>query len=126
MDGAKTSKWTENNEHWRYVEPLLDKCVPSEDPGAPSDRSDITIRNANENANVKNTISFQEIHNILVKSKNNKAPRSDNFKIEVIKELWKYKPAVLLNLFNNCFEQENFPKQWKESKLKIILKDDKR
>lgn len=72
------------------------------------------------------TITFDEIKAAIDKFKNNKAPSIDNFKIEIIKELWKYSPAVLLSLYNNCFNQREFPKSWKESNLKIIVKDEKR
>ena len=108
------------------VEALLDKCVPA-DADTHSEESTTTrqeLRNY-KNSNMEN-ISFEEINTAINKFKNNKAPGPDNFKIEMVKELWRTKPTVILNLFNNCFEQECFPKLWKESRLKVVPKDEKR
>ena len=71
-------------------------------------------------------ITFEEVKSVIFKFKNNKAPGSDNFRIKIIKELWRYSLSVLLNLYNNCFMQKEFLRAWKESNLKIILKDEKR
>ena len=71
-------------------------------------------------------MSFKIINTTITKFKNNKAPGCDSFKIGIMKELWKCKPIVLSNLFNNCFDQEMFLKLWKKSSLKIIPKEEKR
>lgn len=75
---------------------------------------------------MENIILFEEINTAINKFKNNKAPGPDNFKIKIVKALRRTKPIIILNLFNNCFEQESFPKLWKESRLKIVPKDEKR
>lgn len=40
--------------------------------------------------------------------------------------MWKIRPIATQNLFNNCFRQESFPKLWKESRLRVVPKDEKR
>lgn len=109
------------------VQALLTKCVPKED-GMESEESEEMKKKIRlyKNQNLERPITFEEIKTIIGKCKNNKAPGLDNFKIEVIRELWKYSPQILINLYNNCFIQKQFPKVWKESNLKIIPKDDKR
>ena len=62
----------------------------------------------------------------ICKFKNKKAPGMDNFKIEIVKELWKKKPDAIYGMMNNCFSQGLFPRKWKEANLKIILKDENR
>lgn len=47
------------------------------------------------NSNLEN-ISSEVIDTAITKFKNNKALGCDNFKIEIIKELWRYKPIVKL------------------------------
>ena len=56
-----------------------------------------------KNSNLEKPISIAEIKSAIDRFKNNKAPGVGNFKIEIVKELWKQKPHVILNLFNNCF-----------------------
>ena len=48
----------------------------------------------------------------------------DNFKIEIVGELWRKEPEAIFGQMNNCFIQRIFPQQRKESNLKIILKDE--
>ena len=75
------------------------------------------------NMNLEPMISFSEVKLALSKFKNRKAPGADNFKIEIVRELWKEIPEAILGLMNNCFIQGIFPKLWKKANLKILLKD---
>ena len=75
---------------------------------------------------MENTITFEEINTVISSFKNNKAPGPDNFKIEIVKELWRIKPEIILNLYNKCFEQESFPKPWKEARLRVVPKGEER
>ncbi|CAD1473133.1 unnamed protein product, partial [Heterotrigona itama] len=75
---------------------------------------------------MERTITFNEFKGAISRLKNNKAPGIDNFKVEIVKELWKQKPEAILCLINNCFSQGAFTKQWKVANLRIILKDENR
>ena len=110
------------------IEALLEKCVPAANAGTRGDGDLILeqeLRNY-RNANTENQIKVEEINSAINAFKNNKAPGPDNFKIEVVKELWKIQPMVIQNLYNNCFRQEYFPKLWKESSLIVVPKDEQR
>lgn len=76
--------------------------------------------------NLKLILSIKEINMAISKFKNRKAPGMDNFKIEIVRELWNKKPKTIHGLINNCFSQGIFPRLWKEANLKLLLKDENR
>ena len=109
------------------IEALLNKCVPTDDSIESSDCRAVR-QNLKEyrNRNLEPLISFNEVKVAIYKFKNKKAPGLDNFKIEIVKELWNRKSDVIYGLINNCFSQGSFPRKWKESNLKILLKNESR
>ena len=110
------------------IRAVFDKCIPVADAETQTMEGlamKQKIRN-HKYANMESIISFEEINATINTFKNNKALEPDNFKIEMWKELWKIRPIATQNLFNNCFRQESFPKLWKESRLRVVPKDEKR
>ena len=119
-DGSKTTCLDDT------IEALLDKCVP---------KDEITQLNVNcrsikqrvdgyKNMNMEPIISYKEINMAISTFKNKKAPGMDNFKIEIVKELWRKTPEAIHGLMNNCLNQGMFPKLWKVANLRILLKDE--
>ena len=121
-DGSKTVSLEET------INVLLRKCVPEDNRTELSAECRALKQKVDGyiNMNLEARISFMEISNALRKFKNKKAPGLDNFKIEIVKELWKRRPEAIEGLMNNCFDQRKFPRRWKEANLKIILKDQNR
>ena len=110
------------------IEALLRKCVP-EDNATEMSEENLALKQSVEgytNMNLEPMISFNEIKLALSKLKNRKAPGADNFKIQIVRELWKEMPEAIIGLINNCFIQRIFPRPWKEANLKILLKDENR
>ena len=75
------------------------KCVPEEE-GTQTEESEELKRKLSlyKNQNMEYIITFEEVKSVMSKFNNNKALGSDNFRIEIIKNFWRYSPSVLLNL----------------------------
>lgn len=118
-DGTRTSDLNST------VKELLKKCVPMEDQMDDCDEHREIRQKIQtyKNYNLEDEITPYEISSAIKRFKKNKAPGIDGFSIEIIKKLWGERPIVLYKLFNNCFNKEVFPKEWKIADLKIILKD---
>ena len=102
------------------IKALLNKCVPKDDVTVQGEECE-TMRqklHGYKNSNLEKPIPIAKIKSAIDRFKNNKAPGME--------ELWKRKPQVILNLFNNSFTQGSYPKSWKQANIKIILKDEKR
>ena len=121
-DGSRTISLNET------INVLLHTCVPEDN------RSELSVEcralkqkvDGYINMNLEPRISLMEISNALSKFKNKEAPGLDNFKVKIVRELWRKRPEVIERLMNNCIDQRKFPRCWKEANLKIILKDQNR
>lgn len=118
-DGTTTSSFDET------MSVLMNKCVPSDDISIenPKHRQIRDKVNSYTNSNMDKELEYDDIDKAIKKLKNKTAPGVDNFNPEIIKELWKEQPALILNLLNNCWKSKVFPDIWKMAKLKIILKN---
>lgn len=118
-DGTCTSTWEDT------IKAFLNKCVPEDDKLIETNRHRdiLTVIKKYKNYNVENVFTIEEIDMSINRLKNRTAPGVDKFTTEIIKKVWKAKPQIIYNLLNNCFKNGIFPKLWKTTKLKIILKD---
>ena len=100
------------------IEVLLRKCVPEGNTTELSEASRALKKKVEcySNMNLEPIISFNEIKTAMSKFRNKKAQGMDNFKIEIVKKLWRKVPEAIHILMNNCFNQRIFPRQWKEFK----------
>jgi Reverse transcriptase (RNA-dependent DNA polymerase)/Endonuclease-reverse transcriptase len=67
-------------------------------------------------------ISRTELEYLYPLMKNNKAAGTDNIFNENLKTVFPHILPQIQNFLNNCLEQSLTPKQWKESKLKMLYK----
>ena len=106
------------------IEVLLRKCVPEDNTAELSEASRALKINVEcyTNMNLESIIYFIEIKTAMSKFKNKKAPGMDNFKMEILRELWRKEPEAIYGLMNHCFIQRIFPRQWKESNLTLSLR----
>ena len=128
LAGRKLSDGTKTTNLDSTIEALLNKFVPVDDTTKLSEECQVLWQSVREykNMNLEPLISLSEIKTAISKFKNKKAPGMDNFKIEIVKELWKKKHEVIYGLMNNCFSQGLFPRQWKEANLIILLEGETR
>ena len=69
------------------MQALLTKCVPKAD-GTRGEKEEMEPRlSCYKNQNMERPITIAELKSAIEKFKNNEAPISDNFKIEIVKEL---------------------------------------
>jgi len=68
-------------------------------------------------------ISADEIDGAIKIVRNKKAPGMDGVNPEIVKRLWYTDKEIILILFNNCLRNSSFPDQWRQGKLRPILKD---
>lgn len=57
--------------------------------------------------------------------KANKAPGVVGIPNEILKEVVKLKPGLMLDIYNNCIIQASFPKEWKAARLVLVRKENK-
>lgn len=117
-DGSNTKTWEET------IKAFIDKCVSKNDKTIETNVHKRIIREVEEykNYNLENVITMNEIGTAINKLKNNTAPGIDKFTTEIIKQVWNTIPNSMYNILNNCMRNKVFPRLWKKSKLKIILK----
>ena len=70
-------------------------------------------------------VSTEEIQQAAFKLKEKKAPGPDGIPNMIIKELAKFYPEHLRDLFNSCFRFGVFPVVWKRQKLVLLPKGNK-
>lgn len=70
-------------------------------------------------------ITKDELITAVTALANNKAPGPDGVPAEILKEIVRRKPEVLLQVFNKCLKQGTFPSLWKLSRLVLLRKGDK-
>lgn len=107
------------------VRRLLHKIVPNDNKEMETELH-VEIVNYNNkyiNYNMEPLITAEEVADAVRKTKNGKASGLDDISPEIVKTLWRAKPEILLDLYNNCFLAEKYPISWKRAKLKIILKN---
>jgi ribonuclease HI len=63
-----------------------------------------------------------EVNDVINSLPSNKSPGWDQINNEIIKNVQKLEPNLFLNLFNKCLHFGYFPKIWKISVIKILLK----
>lgn len=54
--------------------------------------------------------------------KTNKAPGPDKVPNEILKEVTKFRPEIILNAFKKCITQAGFPAIWKTARLVLLRK----
>lgn len=67
----------------------------------------------------------KELHMVINKMKNRKAPGPDNFDLQIIKSALKIIETDLLEIYNECLRQGVFPNRWKVGKIVAIRKGQK-
>ena len=84
-DGSRTTSLDDT------IGVLLRKCVPEENIAELNEASVALKKNVEcyTNMNLESIISFNEIKTARSNFKNKKAPGMDNFKIEIVGELWR-------------------------------------
>ena len=119
-DGNKTTCLVDT------IEALLRKCVPKDEITVLSAESRALKQKVEgyTNMNLEPIISNTEINMAISTFKNKKAPVMDNFKIEILRELWRKMPDAIYGVMNNCFNQGSLLRLWKKANLKILLKDE--
>ena len=76
--------------------------------------------NANDNTefpnlqdnNLDGPITEEEVRNAVFKQKNNKAPGPDELPAEIIKVSYGYISQYLVSIYNNLFENAEYPESW--------------
>lgn len=119
MDGTNTCTWEDT------IKSFLSKCAPKDDKTMENEMHGKILATIKEykNCNVENEITMEEINRAIIKLKNKTAPGTDRFTTEIIKQIWSEKPQIIYYILNNCIKNKIFPRLWKISKLKIILKE---
>jgi sarcosine oxidase/L-pipecolate oxidase len=67
-------------------------------------------------------LTASEVNDVINSLPSNKSPGWDQINNEIIKNVHKLEPNLLLNLFNKCLHFEYFSKIWKISVINILLK----
>lgn len=121
-NGSFTMGWEET-----MVE-LIQKAVPRDDKTDETDEHRSMRKAAIEygNSNLEDRIGLEEISEAINKMKNKKAPGLDNINPEILRKVWTVNSDILINLYNNCFQNGSFPTAWKTAKLKLILKNNEK
>lgn len=65
-------------------------------------------------------IKMRELKYCIQLQNNKKAPGHDNIDGRIIKNLMKYFPSLLLNLYNKCIHFSHFPTSWKKRARHIL------
>jgi len=115
--GDSTLTWCET------ATKLLNKMVPDKATINDDDKRVIEEVNDYSNANMEPLISVDEIDGAIKRVRNKKAPGMDGVNPEIIKRLWHTDKEIISILFNNCLRNSSFPEQWRQGKLRPILKD---
>lgn len=69
--------------------------------------------------------TLAELEKACNKLKNNRSPGLDGIPAEVVKEVAKAQPEIVLKVINDALLSEEFPKEWKVAKLVLIPKEGK-
>lgn len=65
---------------------------------------------------------LREIRAAANRLKNKKAPGIDNLNLEIIKRIVKTIGSRVTSILNNCLSLGMFPKRWKQSVVRVLLK----
>lgn len=70
-------------------------------------------------------VTITELTQAAKSLKANKAPEIDGVPNEILKEVVKLSPGLMLDIYNKCITQSSFPKEWKTAKLVLVRKENK-
>lgn len=70
-------------------------------------------------------ITDTELKQAAKSLKANKAPGIDGVPNEILKEVAKLRPGLMLDTYNKCITQGSFPREWKAARLVLVRKGDK-
>jgi hypothetical protein len=106
------------------IEFIFSNLLPDDDLNQDNEHHK-TLREAmNENIDTENDIDFtiSELSQIINSLKKNKLPGWDLMNDQIIKAIFETQPEFILKMFNTCLKFNYFPKIWKISIIRMILK----
>ncbi|KAI5727952.1 hypothetical protein M8J77_009167 [Diaphorina citri] len=80
---------------------------------------------SNENNFLANPFTIDELHEAIIKMKENKAPGLDEIRTEQIKRFGPETCKWILTLINECVQQCHIPKVWRKARVSALLKPGK-
>jgi hypothetical protein len=108
------------------MEYVLKQMFPFDDEESEEKQHKSIREYVKEPPNTENDLNFTlaEINEVINNLKPNETPGWDSISNEILKNIHNFEPELLLLLFNKCLNLGYFPKIWKISVLKILLKSE--
>jgi len=106
------------------MELILETLLPDDNPLDDNLYHKSLRERVNEMYETENDCEFtiSEISNIINNLKSNKTPGWDQINDLIVKKIFGVNPTFIAKLFNNCLKFKCFPKIWKISIIKVLLK----
>ena len=100
------------------VKYILRSLFPHVEPFQRQDRSSCVVRR-------EELFTFEELERAGGRLKANTAPGNDGMPEEILKEVIRAYPEILLEAFNSCLRERRFFVDWKKQRLVLLRKGNK-